>query len=95
MRREDVLDEVRFLQACGEAPTAICARLTMKPGAVARALQRAGAPDLARAFEQLRDRPLPGTCRFCGRPCSHRRTACRAHKELYRYERQPRRQAVA
>jgi hypothetical protein len=95
MRRADVLDEVQFLREVGESDAAICARLDMTPAAVARALQRAGRPDLARPFEQLRERPLPGTCRFCGRPCSHGRRACRTHKELYRHERQPRRQAVA
>lgn len=52
-RRAALIEDVDFLVSAGVVPATICERLHRAPGALARALDRAGRHDLARPFYRL------------------------------------------
>lgn len=63
-RREDVAVDVEAL--AGESPEEVCRHLDMTPGAIARALYRAGRHDIAGPFEAAdrRSRPIRDSHRW-------------------------------
>jgi hypothetical protein len=65
------VEEVEFLRSCGTSHAEIVTRLDTTPGALAKALDRAGRPDLARPFWTIRRRQMSGTCHDCGATTSH------------------------
>ena len=69
MRREEVVEEVDML--AGELAEVIASRLGMTPGAIAKALSRAGHKDKARPFWAL-DRLRWKAAAVGGPPRSHR-----------------------
>lgn len=51
-RTRAIVQDVEWMTRTGETPAGICARLGSRPAALARRLQRAGRPDLARQFQR-------------------------------------------
>ena len=78
LRRDAIAEDVEWLLSAGVGHTEIAARLKLKPGSVARALYRAGRPDLARPFNSLHVRSRDRQCVDCGGRCSHTSTRCTA-----------------
>lgn len=89
--RQTVLEEVEFMLEASESPHTIADMLGIKAGSVARALLRAGRPDLSNRFETARRSQESHPCADCGarvswrtaercRPCGNR------HRERIRRE---------
>lgn len=85
MTPDEYLEEVEFLRSCGTSDAQIATRLGVQPGSVAKAVRRAGRPDLAAPFERLANAARPRgprdrkkVCPGCGGVCNAKSRACMA-----------------
>lgn len=78
MSPAEYVEEVSFLVSCGTSYNEIMSRLGATSTAIAKGLRRAGRPDLARPFDNIRgrERAAAKVC-ACGAPVkSHRSLRC-------------------
>jgi len=88
-QRQERVEDVEFLLDNRTDPDSIPGRLGMTHAALAKAMHRAGRPDLARPFwrASAHHNDTPGQCRFCGEPTSRAvRTACAGCRNYARNE---------
>lgn len=78
-RRAALVEDVEWLLDSDETPSTIAARYGIASASVARALYRAGRPDLARRFENADIR----RCATCPNHCTARATRCRQCNARY------------
>ena len=78
MTTDELIEDVEWMLATGESLEMIAQRCGLKPGTLAKRLERAGRLDLSPRFNGLAKRLRQRSCVDCGEPCNVERPRCRS-----------------